>query len=95
MSHLRGKSVKEIHTVTNGQLEIVECEISSDSKVSGKSLKEIANPGSFLVLMDKKTGVNEYQIVNGDTRITAGDHIVLITVAENSKKVLEYFGNGV
>jgi trk system potassium uptake protein TrkA len=94
MSHLRGKSVKEIHTVTNGQLEIVECEVASDSKASGKELKEIANPGSFLVLMDKKSGVDQYQIVNGTTRITAGDHIVLITVAENSKKVLAYFGSG-
>ena len=95
MSHLRGKSVKEIHTVTNGQLEIVECEVTSDSKVSGKELKEISNPGSFLVLLDKKSGTDQYQIVNGNTRITAGDHIVLITVAENSKKVLAYFGSGV
>ena len=89
-----GKSVKEIHTVTNGQLEIVECEVTSDSKVSGKELKEISNPGTFLVLLDKKSGTDQYQIVNGNTRITAGDHIVLITVAENSKKVLAYFGSG-
>jgi trk system potassium uptake protein TrkA len=94
MSHLRGKSVKEIHTVTNGQLEIVECEVTSDSKVTGKELKEISNPGTFLVLLDKKSGTEQYQIVNGNTRITAGDHIVLITVAENSKKVLAYFGSG-
>lgn len=94
MSHLRGKSVKEIHTVTNGQLEIVECEVTSDSKVNGKELKEISNPGTFLVLLDKKSGTDQYQIVNGNTRITAGDHIVLITVAENSKKVLAYFGSG-
>ena len=94
MSHLRGKSVKEIHTVTNGQLEIVECEVASDSKFSGKELKEISNPGTFLVLMDKKSGLDQYQIVNGNARITAGDHIVLITVAENSKKVLAYFGSG-
>jgi trk system potassium uptake protein TrkA len=94
MSHLRGKTVKEIHTVTNGQLEIVECEVTSDSKVSGKELKEISNPGTFLVLLDKKSGTDQYQIVNGNTRITAGDHIVLITIAENSKKVLAFFGGG-
>ena len=93
MSHLRGKSVKEIHTVTNGQLEIVECEVVSDSKASGKMLKEIANSGSFLVLLDKKSGTDQYQIVNGNTRITAGDHIVLITIAEDSKKVLAFFGS--
>lgn len=91
MSHLRGKSVKEIHTVTNGELEIVECEITSNSKVNGKSLREISNPGTFLVLMIKKSEIDGYKIVDGNTKIINGDHIVLITEAENSKKVLSYF----
>ncbi len=91
MSHLRGKSVKEIHTVTTGELEIVECEITSSSKVSGKPLREIADPGSFLVLLDKKLGSQNYAIPSGDTQFAAGDHVVLITKSENSKKVLSYF----
>lgn len=93
MSHLRGKSVKEIHTVNNGQLEIAECEISSKSKASGKYLKDISNPGSFLVLMAKKHGSDVYEIATGSTNLSSGDHIVLITVAENSKKVLSFFGD--
>ena len=91
MSHLRGKSVKEIHTVTNGELEVVECEITSSSKVSGKTLREISNPGTFLVLMARKSGIETYEIVDGNTKIYAGDHVVLITQADNSKKVLSYF----
>ncbi|MBR1638093.1 MAG: NAD-binding protein [Treponema sp.] len=93
MSHLRGKSVKEIHTVTNGHLEIVECEVSSSSKACGKALKEIANPGSYLVLMARKVGAEGYQIANGNTVFSAGDHIVLITKADDSKKVLSFFGS--
>ena len=91
MSHLRGKSVKEIHTVTNGQLEVVECELTNGSKFSGKSLKEIANPGSFLVLMVKKPGLEEYKIVDGNTILQAGDRVVLITDAEKTKKILSNF----
>lgn len=91
MSHLRGKSVKEIHTVTNGELEVVECEITSNSKVNGKALREISNPGTFLVLMIKKSGIDTYQIVDGNTKIYAGDHVVLITEAANSKKILSHF----
>lgn len=91
MSHLRGKSVKEIHTVTTGELEIVECEVSSDSKVTGKALRDIADPGSFLVLLDRKLGSISYTIPGGDTQITAGDHVVLVTKSENSKKILSYF----
>ena len=91
MSHLRGKSVKEIHTVTNGELEVVECEITATSKVSGKSLREISNPGTFLVLMTKQNTVDSYKIVDGNTILHSGDHVVLISEAENSKKVLSYF----
>ena len=91
MSHLRGKSVKEIHTVTNGELEVVECEVTASSKVSGKSLREISNPGTFLVLMTKQNSVDSYKIADGNTIIHSGDHIVLITEAENSKKVLSHF----
>lgn len=91
MSHLRGKAVKEIHTVTNGQLEIVECFVTAESKANGKTLKEISNPGAFLVLMSRSSGIEEYKISNGNTKIFAGDHIVLITTAENCKKILSYF----
>lgn len=91
MSHLRGKAVKEIHTVTTGELEIVECEITSNSKVSGKLLKEISNPGTFLVLLNRKAGTEDYTLANGNTQIFAGDHVVLIAKSENSKKVLSYF----
>lgn len=91
MSHLRGKSVKEIHTVTTGELEVVECEINPSSKILGKTLKEIADPGNFLVLMNKNRNTEVYSIANGNTQISSGDHVVLITKSENSKKVLNYF----
>lgn len=91
MSHLRGKSVKEIHTVTNGQMEIVECEIGTESKVNGKALKEISNPGQFLVLLSRQSGIEEYKIVDGNTKLYAGDHVVIIVSGEQSKKVLSYF----
>ena len=91
MSHLRGKSVKEIHTVTTGELEVVECEITENSKIIGKQLKEIADAGNFLVLMIKTKDAQSYEIVNGNTTITAGSHLVLITKSDNSKKVLSYF----
>ena len=93
MSHMRGNAVKEIHTVTNGDLEIVECIIPSDSKVIGKKLRELSNPGKYLALLDKHPGNEEYEIVTGDTVVSVGDHLVLISSAEDTKKTLEMFGN--
>ena len=93
MSHLRGKSVKEIHTVTNGDLEIIECVLPNDSPVNGKKVKELSDPGKYLVLLDKHSGNEDYEIANGETVVSIGDHLVLISQADYSKKILEFFGN--
>ena len=93
MSHLRGKSVKEIHTVTNGDLEIIECVLPNESPVNGKKVKELSDPGKYLVLLDKHSGNEDYEIANGETVVSIGDHLVLISQADYSKKILEFFGN--
>ncbi len=88
MSHLRGENVKEVHTVSTGEFEIIECDIPQKSQVIGKSLKEIAQPGKFLMLLIKKPGSQSYDLVNGNTILNVGDHIVLIQEASD-KKILE------
>lgn len=93
MSHLRGNSVKEIHTITNGELEIIECILSPTAKVNGKKIKELADPGKYLLLLDKHSGKDEYEIANGETVVTTGDCLVLIAQAQESRHVLEIFGN--
>lgn len=93
MSHMRGKSVKEVHTISNSNFEIIECELTSESKILGKSMKEIAEPGKFFVLLDRHAGNSEYDIVVGNTIFTSGDHLVLIVHSEDATKILELFGN--
>ncbi len=93
MSHMRGKSVKEIHTVTNGELEIIECELASASKVNGRKMKDVAQPGKFLVLLVRHAGKSDYEIVNGETVFATGDHLALIADSEHTLKVLEFFGS--
>ena len=36
---------------------------------------------------------SEYKISNGNTKLSVGDNVVLITVAEESKKILSYFSD--
>lgn len=90
MSHLRGKSVTGVHTVSGGAFEIVECDLPAASKIVGKSLKEIASPGEFLLLLVRKPGAKSYDLPGGDTMFSAGDHLVLIQSA-GDRKVLEKF----
>ncbi|MHC6202767.1 Trk system potassium transport protein TrkA [Breznakiellaceae bacterium SP9] len=91
LGHLRGKSVTGIHTISDGDLEIIEYELPKKSKVLGKTLKDIASPGVFLLLLIKQKKTLLYAIPTGDTMLEAGDELVLITYAEDSAKVLERF----
>ncbi len=88
MSHLHGKSVTGIHTLENGEFEIVECDLSENSKLKGCLLKDISSPGDFLLLLIKKPGSKKYELPAGNTVLSAGDHLVLIERAGN-KKILE------
>lgn len=90
ISHLYGKSVTGIHSVSNGDFEIVECDISSSSKFVGKQLKDISGHGEFLVLLVRKPGSKSFELSNGNTMLSTGDHIVLIEKA-GDKKILEKF----
>ena len=92
LSHLRGKSVTGIHTVSAGELEIVECALPPSSKFVGKSLLDIANPGAFLVMLEKKAGSQNYVIPVGSTILDANDQLIIIARAEETQKILKLFG---
>ncbi|MCQ2611309.1 MAG: Trk system potassium transporter TrkA [Treponema sp.] len=92
MSHLRGKSVTGIHTITTGNLEIVECTIPMSSRVIGKTLAQIADPGKFLVMLTKLAGTASYSIPTGNTILNANDQVIMILEAQESKKILNLFG---
>lgn len=93
MSHLRGKAVTGIHTVNDGSLEIIECKLFDNSSVNNKMLKEIAENGKFLILLVQKPGDAQYKIPVGDTVLSTGDSVILITTAEENQHVIEKFGS--
>ena len=68
LSHLRGKSVTSIHTISSSGLEIIECDLPTSSKVAGKTLKEIASPGEYLILLVKKANSSQYEIGRASCR---------------------------
>lgn len=93
MSHLKGDSVTGIHTVNGGALEIIEITVQENSQCNGKMLKDISEPGSFLILMGKKQNQESYSILGGLSVLEAGDSIVVITTKDANQHVLEKFSN--
>ena len=78
MSHLRGRNVTSVHTVSDGRFEIVGCDIASGSPVCGKSLKELARPHECLLLLVRRADDGSTALPNGDTVLHAGDHVDFI-----------------
>lgn len=89
MSHLRGKSVFGVHTIGDGEIEIVEAEVPAGSDKAGKSLKEVAMPGVFLLLMIRKNNATEYTIPDGNTVLESGDGLVLIAYSKDNRLVMD------
>jgi trk system potassium uptake protein TrkA len=92
IGHLRGKSITGVHTVSDGDLEIIEYVMPEDSHLNGKALKDIAEPGTFLVLLIQGKDQEDYSIPAGNTVLNGGDKLVLISNMEETVKVIEFFG---
>jgi trk system potassium uptake protein TrkA len=92
LSHLRGKSVTGIHTISGGDLEILEYLVPEKAPVAGKAVKDIALPGKFLLLMVQKQGAPRCAIPVGDTVIEEGDRLILVSDTAETGRVLSRFG---
>lgn len=94
LSHLRGESVTGIHTLAEGELEIIEAVLPADSPVLGQKLRQIASPGSFVVLLIQEQDNGCFDVPCGDTLFKNGDRLVMLTYSKDVKATLETFGVG-
>jgi len=92
ISHLRGKSVSSIHTISDSGLELEEIQISEKASVINKTLKEISEPGLFLILLYCPKDSDKYVIPDGNTKLEIGDKIILIVNTKDDKRIMGKFG---
>lgn len=90
LSHLKGKSVTGVHTIAEGELEIIEIVLSDKAKIIGKMIKEISKPGSFIILLIKEG--ETYKVPDGNTVLEPNDKLVIITKTTNNAEILDIFG---
>jgi len=96
LQHVRRGRIRGVHSIQNGQAEVLEAEALETATLVGKTLREADLPdGMRIGAIVRDGGV---VIPNGDTEIKPHDRIVLFALAEQVREVehmfrvsLEYF----
>ena len=60
----------------------------------GQKLRQIASPGSFVVLLIQEQDNGCFDVPCGDTLFKNGDRLVMLTYSKDVKATLETFGVG-
>ena len=89
--HLRGSNVQSVHSVCNRSFEIVECGVRPGSRAAGRALRELSDPGEYLLLLVRKPDADTFEVPSGNTVLPAGGHVVLVMRA-GSRRILRLFG---
>ena len=92
LSHLMGSGVKEMRSLGDGNVELIEVEIGRDAPVVEKPISVFKlSAGGLLLLVNRG---KESFIPKGDYVFKEGDRIVLIARMGNQAEIEKYFNTG-
>jgi K+ transport systems, NAD-binding component len=87
---LNPKEISTLMKLARGDNEIIQLEVSSDSQVVGRSVKDLKLPEkSILIAIEKPDG--NVLIPNGNTVISGGDEIIALTDSDDRIKIKRTF----
>ncbi len=86
---IRTGNVRTIHSIPEGQLEILQVLVDGKSAAVGKEIREIRLPQSSLVVSVLRQ--EETFIPHGTYRLQAGDHIIVIAHLEHIDQIQTIF----
>lgn len=78
--NLSAQALVHLRALRDAELELVEADVSSESAVAGKKLRDVRFPKDTLILAVVRSG--QTSVANGDTRLMAGDKVIALTRAE-------------
>jgi trk system potassium uptake protein TrkA len=88
-----GRGLMEVHSLGDGNINIIEIDIAPDSPAAERPLKECRFPSGSLVMLVNR-GEQSF-LPRGDCVMTAGDRIVLITRKGSEADIKRLFGPAV
>ena len=89
LRHVRRGRIRGVHSVQNGQAELIEAEALETSPLVGKPLRELKLPDGMRIGAIWRKG--EVVAPRGDVRIQAHDRVVIFALAEQVRQVEQMF----
>ena len=90
LSRLMGSGVKGVHRIGDGNIDVIEIEISSNAPVVNKPITTLRFSSGGLVMLVAR-GETSF-IPKGDYIFTAGDRIIIIVKKKSEKEIEQFFG---
>ena len=92
LQHVRRGRIRGVHSVQNGEGEVIELESLSTAPVLGKKLRDLGLPDGVRFGAILRNG--ELIIPDGDTEIEASDRVVVFALASRVRDVEALFRVG-
>lgn len=92
LQHIRKGNVLNVHTVEDGEAEIIEAEVLKTSDAAGQKLKQLDMPDSMRIGAVYRGG--EIMMPRGNTELRAGDRVVLFVLTDAVNDVEGFFSVG-
>ena len=86
---VRRGNVKSIHSIPEGDLEVLEISVDERSPAAGKQIREIRLPAASLVVSVLRE--EETFVPDGSYRLQAFDHIIVIARVEHIEQIQGIF----
>ncbi len=87
--HVRRGRIRDLYSLFNGQAEIIEAEVLAGSEVAKQTIGELRLHGDVKFGMIVRDG--ETIVPTAETQLLAGDHAVLLAMADSVKKIEQLF----
>ncbi|MCL2069673.1 MAG: NAD-binding protein [Treponema sp.] len=90
LSRLRGTGIRDVHSMGDGSVNIIEIEIREDSPVVGKAITyfKLSTGGIIMLVIRGETAF----IPQGDYVFMAADRVILITKSGSEPEIKKIFG---
>jgi trk system potassium uptake protein TrkA len=89
LQYVRRGRIRGVHSVQNGQAEVIEAEALETSELVGKSLRDLDLPDGIRIGAVYREG--KMIVPTGDTEIAARDRVILFVTADQVRQVEQMF----